>query len=348
MSLDHTVPGSVVIVTCEDGIGDTIRPRLEEAGADLTRCRVVQTVPVPDQKGEKKERVPIIPEDIPSIEKAVRQMGACLLIIDPLFAHLSSKTNSFRDQDIRAALTPLVQMGEKLGVAILVIRHLNKSVGGPAMYRGGGSIGVTGQARFAFLLGRNPEDEDALVLALLKANIAKRNPSLALRVVSSTNDPSVGVIKWEGESTFKAQELVSAPATTRTTKVDEAAGWLEDQLDDGEWHLATAVWKRSDEAGLTETTVRRAKKKLRVEVKQLPPGPKNPWYWRLPNNEDSAGEFSPSNGADKKNFVSPDGQFSTNDHLESKKGVQPDKMGLNGHKMDDLDLFHQVVNGKAT
>ena len=234
ISKDQT--GSVVIVTVEDGIGDTIKPRLEEAKADTSKCLVIQSIPGYD--GEKHiKRTPILPEDLHHIKEALLRIRSKLLIIDPLFAHLSSKFNSFRDQDIRTALTPLAQMADELQVAVLVIRHLNKSSGGSAIYRGGGSIGIIGQARLGFMLGRHPEDEERLVLACTKSNPGKHPSSQALRIVASENEPEVGIIKWEGLSNLTSDDLLFKPSK-RPTKAGEAETWLLEQLNDGEPHLA--------------------------------------------------------------------------------------------------------------
>ncbi|MEM1095791.1 MAG: AAA family ATPase [Bacteroidota bacterium] len=278
-------PGSVVIVTGEDGIADTIKPRLEEAGADTRRVLVVQTVPVYDSSAKEwKDAVPVLPNHTEEIRQAVQQMNASLLIIDPLMAHLSSDVNSYRDQDVRAALTPLVQMAEAERCAVLVVRHLNKMQGGNALYRGSGSIGIAGQARTAFMLGRHPEDQDRLVLAPVKSNVGKWPHSLELAVVSSRNDPDVGVIEWGGISQLTAQDLLAPPSKgRRDAKQAEAEDWLKDQLGDGEPHLAAEMWARSEDAGLTKRTVNRAKRALGVVTERIAgvDDGQGRWYWSL-------------------------------------------------------------------
>ena len=122
-NLDHLGDvGGVVIISAEDGLADTIRPRLDAAGADA--CKIVAISTVPD--GEGNERTISIPEDIATIERAIQRVDAKLVIVDPLMAFLSGKANY--DQDVRKALTPLARMAEGTGVAVLVVRHLNKQL----------------------------------------------------------------------------------------------------------------------------------------------------------------------------------------------------------------------------
>lgn len=108
-------------------------------------------------------------------------------------------------------------------MAVLVIRHLNKMAGGNFLYRGGGSIGIVGIVRLGLLLGRVPDDEEALVLASTKSNIPRMPSSLSLRIVSSPRDPEVGMVQWEGTSSLTAQDLVSRPASQGVGAVDTAA-----------------------------------------------------------------------------------------------------------------------------
>jgi len=174
--------GGVVIASAEDGLADTIRPRLDAAGADLSRVLALATVPDGDT-----ERLISVPEDIGVIRRGIEQVQARLVVIDPLMAFLSGDVNSHRDQDVRRALAPLAKLAEETGAALVVVRHLNKSSDGNALYRGGGSIGIVGQARSALLVARHPEDDRRRVLASLKSNLAEPAPSLAFTFTEAAN-----------------------------------------------------------------------------------------------------------------------------------------------------------------
>jgi RecA-family ATPase len=153
-------PGGVVLLTAEDGLADTIRPRLDAAGADTSKILSLATVT--DENGH--ERLLSIPEDLGLLEKGIRRVEARLVVVDPLMAFLSGETNSHRDQDVRRALAPLARLAERTGACVLVIRHLNKAAANNPLYRGGGSIGIIGAARMAFVVGKDPKTRTAALL----------------------------------------------------------------------------------------------------------------------------------------------------------------------------------------
>lgn len=272
-----TEQGGALILSTEDGIGDTIRPRLEVAGADLARCMVVQTIPEEDGPG----RVPVLPDDLPLLEHAARRVDARLLVIDPLMAHLGSETNSYRDQDVRRALAPVSEFAERCGLAVVVVRHLNKTGGGSPIYRGGGSIGIIGAARVGLLVGRDPEDEDRLVLASTKNNLAHRSASLAFRVVSAPDDPDTSTIEWEGSCPLGASDLLSAPSRgERTTAIDEAAEWLKSTLADGP-RLASEMYAAAEAAGIKKRVLQKARHRVAETERVGGISGSGHWVWSL-------------------------------------------------------------------
>jgi hypothetical protein len=280
----------VVILSAEDGLADTIRPRLDACGADVTRVVAVQSVGDDDHS-------PVIPADLPRVEAAIARVGAGLLIVDPLMAYLDGNTNSYRDQDVRRALRPLAELAERTGVAVVVIRHLNKAPGGPAMYRGGGSIGIIGAARIALLVGRDPEDEDRRVLAPLKVNIGPKPPALAYRLEEAPNG-SVRVA-WEGECSLTAEQLLAAPTDEEERgAIVEADEFLTDFLAAGPMATKTVIVE-AGKAGIAERTLRRAAKRRGVRHRKLGMG--GGWVWELPAEGGQAhgkmanpGEWPPS------------------------------------------------------
>ena len=142
-------PAGVVLLSAEDTIKHTIRPRLDAAGADLTRVHHMEAV----RQGEA-ERLPVLPYDLDLLSDWVIARNVRLIVVDPLTAYLSGEFNCHVDQDVRQALRPLAKLAEKLRICVLFIRHLNKLSTGPALYRGTGSIAITGSARAADLGAR--------------------------------------------------------------------------------------------------------------------------------------------------------------------------------------------------
>jgi hypothetical protein len=266
------VSGGAVLLNLEDGLADTIAPRLEAAGADLSRIASLQAVH--DEDG--KPRFPTV-KDIVDIRGACEKVQAKIVIIDPLMAHLDGRVNSWRDQDIRGALTALARMAEDTGVAVIIVRHLNKSSGGQAIYRGGGSIGIIGAARCAYLVAKDPEDESRRVFANFKNNLAREAPSLSFSVEGTDG---ASRIVWGGISNHGAEALLAIPSSPEErTALDEAKTFLMDLLASGPVE-AKRVQKEAKAAGIADATLRRAKKALGVRVEKHEF--QGAWVWALP------------------------------------------------------------------
>jgi hypothetical protein len=269
----------VVLLSAEDGLADTIRPRLDAAGADASR--IVALATVPDENGH--ERLLSIPEDIALIEKGIERVDASLVIVDPLMAFLSGETNSHRDQDVRRALAPLAGLAERTGACVLVVRHLNKAPGNNPLYRGGGSIGIIGAARMAFVLGKDPKDENRRVLASTKNNLAKLPKSLMFTLEEA--ESSAVRVNWLGESEVSAHQLLATPREEEHADArSEAVEFLNDVLADGAVP-ASEIIADAEDAGISEKTLRRAKKLLGViTYRESETGKRGAgrWLWKLP------------------------------------------------------------------
>ena len=205
-------PCSVILVTPEDEPNDTIVPRLEAAGADLTRVRILNTIAT-EATGlsETSERPVTFPHDLPYLEQAIEAMDARFVIIDPIMACLDAEVETKNDQRVRTALQPLKQLVARRGVACLVMRHLNKSGGDKAMYRGGGSIAFTGLARVAMLLAEHPDDDTQVALAVVKSNIATRKlATLGFAITTEHEDGAPHIVWGREEVLYSADALLGA------------------------------------------------------------------------------------------------------------------------------------------
>jgi AAA domain len=270
-------PGAVLIVSGEDGVADTIRPRLEAHGADLSRVYCWDHV----TEGER-ERPPSLPADLEWLEAHVHETGAVLVVIDPFAAFLSSRVDSHRDQDVRGALMPLARLAERTGAAIVVIRHLTKAGGANPLYRGGGSVGIIGAARAGMLVAPDPEDEGQRILCMTKSNLAEMPAALAYRLVSDV-EHDCGRIVWAGPTEHRASDLLGQPRSSGgddETAVGRAVQFLMETLDEG------PVWQRDLQeqaggAGLSWMSVRRAKDVLGVVSRKASGDSERPgqWYW---------------------------------------------------------------------
>ena len=270
------IRGSVLLLGAEDGLADTVRPRLDAAGADTD-----QVYALPLVGSAPNEHQPSIPDHLDAIEAVLISTGAVLLVIDPLMAFLDGKVNSYRDQDVRRALAPLAAMAERLRVAVVVIRHLNKSSGGPAIYRGGGSIGLAGAARIVLAVGADPEDETRRILAPVKANLSAPSASLAYRLVA---DAGIVRIDWLGTSDVTAEQMLAVPVNDEErTAIGDAVEFLRERLGDSKVD-ALAVKTDARKAGISDRTLDRAKARLQVHSERKGFGSDGEWFWSLPDH----------------------------------------------------------------
>jgi hypothetical protein len=263
----------VVLLSAEDGLADTIAPRLLAAGADLSRILALPTVSHP-------ARPPAIPGDMVWIKAAVQQTRAALVVVDPLMAFLSPDVNSHRDQDVRRGLLPLAALAGEMGFAVVVVRHLNKAAGGNPLYRGGGSIGIIGAARSGLLVARDPDNPDKRVLASTKCNLAKLPASLSFDL--SLGEGGGLRVGWMGESQHTAESLLAIPVDGEEQgAVAEAAEVLRSILSDGP-RDTNEVKCEAHKAGVTERTLSRAKTMLGITSRRTGYGANGKWQWFLP------------------------------------------------------------------
>src|SRR5215211_1140452 len=336
-------PAGVVILSAEDGAGDTIRPRFDAAGGDPNQVVILGN---DDPFG--------IPEDLPKLGRAIERVEAKLVIIDPIMAFLGENINSNSDKDVRSALKPLKQLAERTRAAILIIRHLNKTPGSNVLYRGGGSIGIIGAARSGLIVGPHPEVEEQRVLASQKHNLSLPPESLAYEITSAPDNPNTAVILYKGVVDMNARELLKPPVEEQErSAMDEAKAFLRQALAAGE-RPASEVKAEAEAVGVAWGTLKRAKVALGVD----PSKRGTVWYWSLPSNDDGGGGggggsagSSPARGAHDP--VDPVGQTTNeNGHLAGKwikdDPVDPHRLSIpftttnNGEKKAKVSQVDQV------
>jgi hypothetical protein len=274
------VSGHVVILSAEDGAEDTIRPRLEAAGAALDRVHGLSHV-----LDRGVERCLEIPRDLPLIEQQVEAVDARLLLIDPLAAFLHG-SDANKDHEIRRVLYQLSRFAERRRCACLCMRHLNKGNSSKALYRGNMSIGVIGHARAGLLVAPDPDDAVSRILAVTKCNLAARPASLRFRL-----EPRGAVcrIDWNGTSPYHADQLLQAPASAEdreareetVTKRELCAALLRELLGQGAVEIRQ-LKKECAAAGLSNRTVERAARRLGLRLTHAFVQGRNRYTWELP------------------------------------------------------------------
>jgi len=252
---------AVLLLSAEDGWADTIRPRLEAAGADLDRCLCVAAREVEAEHGLELRPV-VLPQDIAWLARLVDESGAAMVVVDVLAAYLSERVDSNKDQSVRRLLATLGAAASSSGVAVVLVRHHNKAVGGPPMYRGGGSIGIVGAARAAYAVVRDPDDPEHRLLATVKSNLAVEAPTWGYSLVQV---PHLGVAKvaWDGgPDPRSASELL---AGVQSSALSEAVNWLNKWRSEHPGPTRAAdMLAAAAEAGISRTTLLRARKQLHV------------------------------------------------------------------------------------
>jgi hypothetical protein len=275
--------GDVIFVSLEDDPAMVIVPRLIAAGADLSR------VHIPRILAGEGERLPLLPDDLGPIQDMIESTAARLVIVDPLMAALSSEVNGNQDQEVRRVLAELTRIAGDTGAAIVIVRHLNKSGGGVAIYRGGGSIGIIGAARSGLLLTAHPNDPAQLLLTVSKSNLGVRPKALALRIIQAQNN--FGAIEWGEEADITADDALTGTADDPDEEPDGELGaaiaWLRDALADGPLPSRQVFAEAKDE-GISRSTLKRAKIEAGIlSRKHHEPDPH--WRWALPDSPTEQG-----------------------------------------------------------
>jgi len=206
----------VVLIAPEDGLADTIQPRLQRAGANLSRIVSISSIPTLNPNTNYTyERPFMLPFDFKILQKAIERVQAKLVVIDPLMAIFSSK-DTYKDNEVRMALAPVQRLIEQAGTACLMVRHLSKTSGTNALYRAGGSIAFIAIARSGLMVLKDPTDESKRVLAHVKSNLSVGAANLSFSVASDEDHGGDNrpYIRWLGATTHTIQELLNPPLPT--------------------------------------------------------------------------------------------------------------------------------------
>ena len=243
-NMERMEPFNVIYQTAEDGLGDTVKPRLIEAGADLDRVLVIDDSDV--QLTLSDER----------IEKAIVENNARLVIIDPIQAYLGADVDMNRANEVRPIFMRLGQVAQRTGCAILLIGHLNKAAGMQSLQRGLGSIDIAAAVRSVMFIGKLKHDPTMRILTHEKSSLAPPGVSLAF----SLGDE--GGFRWVGEYDITADEMLSGIEPQRETKTQQAKDLICTLLAGGKQVLSEDIDKAALERDIPGRTVRDAKREL--------------------------------------------------------------------------------------
>lgn len=248
---------NVIYQTAEDGLADTIKPRLVAAGADCARVMVI----------DDSDRVLTLDDD--RLEQAIEQTGARLVVLDPIQGYIGASVDMHRANEIRPLMYRIAKLAEKYGCAILLIGHMNKNSGEKSSYRGLGSIDFQAAARSVLVVGRIKDDPTLRVVCPAKSSLAPEGGAVAFRL-----DPEQG-FQWAGPYDISVDELLSG--SSRGHKLREAQSFLKEVLADGPLPQ-TEIETAAQQVGIRPKTLRNARYELGVTSTKI----SKQWVWALP------------------------------------------------------------------
>ena len=250
-------PVNVIYQTAEDGLGDTIKPRLLSAGADCSRVMVIddndQALTMMDAR----------------LEEAIIKTKARLVVLDPIQGFLGAAVDMHRANEIRPLMKRIAVLAEKYHCAIILIGHMNKNSNGKSSYRGLGSIDFQAAARSVLIVGRIKDEPEIRVVCHVKSSLAPEGKSIAFRLDKDTG------FEWIGEYDISADDLLSGD--NRGQKIHEAKEFLKEILVSGSV-AQTKVAEEAESRGIKKKTLWNAKKELEIESVKIG----NQWFWMLP------------------------------------------------------------------
>lgn len=252
-----TEPMNVIYQTAEDGLADTVKPRLLQAGADCEKVLVID---------ESEKSLSMLDE---RIEEALIKTGARVLILDPIQAYLGSGTDMNRANEVRNMTKRLAALAEKYKCAIILIGHMNKAAGNKAAYRGMGSIDFYAVARSVLLVGRVEGEPNIRAMVQIKNNLAEFGHAKAFRL-------SEEGFRWLGDYEITADEVLGGYAP-KINKLEQAKDLLRELSKELEKVESNSIYDMAKEQNISKRTLENAKREMGIRAKRE----NGSWYWPL-------------------------------------------------------------------
>jgi DNA repair protein RadA/Sms len=269
----HCEPGESLLLSVEDGLADTVRPRLDSMQAQVERIHALEGPLTLNTLG------------LLTLEKHIIDVKPLLVVIDPLVAYVGARVDLHRANEVRAVTAALALVAEKQRCAIVAIRHLTKGGKDRAIYRGIGSIDFTASARSVLLVGCDPDDPLKRAVAHIKSNLTEKGISQGYEIRGER-------FYWTGESDLTSERILGTPAAEGDrSALADAEDFLRAALADGALP-SLEVQRHARKAGISSSTLRRARLTLGIKGKPnvffrtAQPG-KEPgqWFWQLPSED---------------------------------------------------------------
>ena len=251
-------PVRIIYQTAEDGLEDTIKPRLLDAGADCSQIKVIDETDAVLNMLDKR------------IEEAIVETGARVVILDPIQAYVGANINMNNANEVRSVMSQIGKLSEKYNCAVILVGHMNKGMGNKSSYRGLGSIDFQASARSVLIVGRVKDNPQTRVVVQDKSSLAPEGKPIAFELNKETG------FRWLGHYDISVDDLLCG--VSREKKSEQAENLILEKLSDGKYPQQTIVQKASS-LGISKRVLDEAKKTL--GVKSVKEGTQ--WYWVLPD-----------------------------------------------------------------
>ena len=262
-------PFNMIFQTAEDGLGDTVKPRLVSSGADLQRVLVIDDTENPLTLADDR------------IEKAIRENNAKLMVIDPLQAFLGANVDMNRANEVRPVFRKLADIAQSTGCAIVMIGHLNKASGTQSTYRGLGSIDIAAVVRSILFVGKVKDDPTTRVIVHEKSSLAPPGQALAFSLGDQKG------FRWIGAYDISAEDLLAGGEGTRTElKQEQAMKLIYELLSEGRAVSVADLNKEAIERGISERTVRMVRNSMKEKLESERRG--KDWWIRMKRQDETA------------------------------------------------------------
>lgn len=248
-NMERLEPFNVIYQTAEDGLGDTVKPRLMEADADLERVLVIDDRDTPLTLADER------------IARAIRENSARLVIIDPVQAFMGADVDMNRANEVRPVFRKLGMIAEKTGCAIVLIGHLNKSSGTQSTYRGLGSIDIMAAVRSLLFIGKVKKDPTTRVLIHEKSSLAPPGETMAFKLGDEEG------FRWVGAYEISADDLLDGKEGKPTeTKLQRGTKLIYELLADGNAVTIRELDEKAKAQGISQRTMREARSRMKEEL----------------------------------------------------------------------------------
>jgi len=252
--------GRVLLMSAEDGLGDTIRPRLNSLDADVKKVFAYAHPITLDEDG------------VETLENQIAELRPLAVFIDPLVAYMGGAIDLHKANQTREFTARLGELAERYGIAIIGVRHLTKGARDKAMYRGIGSIDLTAAARSVLHVGQDPEDEESRVIVHIKSNLAPLGPSIRYTLKRGTTRP----FKWMGTTRLRATDLAQTDKDVKGHEdVERCVTFLRERL--REPVAAEIVLRDAEAKGFSQRLVKRCREQLHIEAVRH----EGRWIWEM-------------------------------------------------------------------